>query len=239
MRVRVGGRSVATMSHDVPPFWVAHVSRSFDSIGWSGLPHNKAFGCIDPPPFGKQCTILRGWALPACMAMEGCVAFTCPEPGESHIGERGIDGPVCQLRARRTPDERSHGMCKPFGCINVALSRVRRPASVHEWRSLIKDGGEAAVAKMQNPALLFLHGHIQDVGVLIPDQLERNRPLRLPSAMQARQGLLFAVDAVPVHAQNASDAGWLSARQRYRRRDLWRAERGGGRGGRDTRHRRP
>ena len=85
---------------------------------------------------GQQCTLPREYAVAACMAMPGCVAVTCPEPAESHIGTRGITGPVCQLRSSRTPNERGHGMCKPRGCVNVALSRIRRPHELHEWRAL-------------------------------------------------------------------------------------------------------
>ena len=59
--------------------------------------------------------------------MPRCVAITCPDVAESHIGTRGIRGPICQLRSSRVANEKGHGTCRPGGCINVALTRIRRP----------------------------------------------------------------------------------------------------------------
>ena len=98
-----------------------------DSIGWSPdqLPSDPRW-CITPPPFGKQCTLLRTVALAACLQMPSCVALTCPDPAESHIGRKpGVTGPICQARSVRIANERRHGMCKPGGCLNVLLRRRR------------------------------------------------------------------------------------------------------------------
>ena len=214
---------------DTPPTWVAHAQRSYDSIGWMTLPHDAAFGCIDPPPFGRQCTLPQANAIAACMAMQRCVAVTCPEPRESHIGTRGITGPVCQLRATRTANERGHGMCKPGGCININLSRIRRPAALSDWYQL----GSPAAATMRNPALLFVHGDETLRSLLLPAAAGLYWPLRRPADLP-NAGFLFAVDAVPV-LRNASGSA-SDNRRRYRRPDLWRAERGGRLGGRTRSH---
>ena len=161
------------MNAAVPPTWIAHAERGPHSIGWSGLPSDPAYGCITPPPFGKQCTLPREFAIAACMAMVGCVAVTCPDPAESHIGTRGITGPVCQLRGSRTPNERNHGMCKPSGCMNVALSRIRRPPEIQEWRSM-----GAPAEPMLNPSLLFLHGDVSLHTLLLPWLWKPSRYLR-------------------------------------------------------------
>ncbi|KAL1529515.1 hypothetical protein AB1Y20_000461 [Prymnesium parvum] len=124
-------------SAPMPPVWVAHVRRSTDSIGWAGLPHDPQYRCIHPPPFGQQCTLLRRDALLSCLIMPGCVALTCPDPSESHIGRKpGITGPICQARREAVAREYNHGMCKPSGCINIAF---RSPAnrSVHNYTTLV------------------------------------------------------------------------------------------------------
>ena len=208
----------------VPPTWVAHVVRSADAIGWTSLPSDASFGCIHPPPFGRQCTIPREQAIASCMAMPHCVAITCPEPRESHIGERGITGPVCQLRARRTPDEKRHGMCRPGGCINIALSRIPRPPGLHNWEQM-----SALSRPLRNPALLFLHGDQREHALLMPPNIGLYWPVMQRHASTG--GMLFAVDAVPLSDLNASD----SSHAHYRRHDLWVSERGGGLG---RRHRR-
>ena len=217
----------------VPPTWVAHVQRSFDSIGWAGLRSDPAFGCITPPPFGQQCTLPREYAIAACMAMEGCVAITCPEPAESHIGTRGIAGPVCQLRSKRTADERGHGMCRPEGCINIALSRVRRPPALHNWQSL---GGSPGAAMMRNPSLLYLNGDIHLHKTLLPDGIQRYWALEGSGSADEyvpNQAMLFAVDVIP--GGNATLSGH-GGRVHFARPDLWSAERGGRAGGRPGRH---
>ena len=197
----------------IPPTWVAHIERSADSIGWTTLLSDSSFGCITPPPFGRQCTLPRENALAACMAMPGCIGITCPEPAESHIGERGITGPVCQLRSSRAPNEKGHGMCKPSGCINVALSRIRRPASLHDWRSL---GGR--LEKLRSPSLLFVHGDVELHKLLLPAALPLQGAHLDDEAPMPNTGMLFAIDAVPANV--------TSAHARYPRPDLWRSERG-------------
>tara|TARA_B110001452_G_C15232078_1_gene426737 strand:+ start:2195 stop:2884 length:690 start_codon:yes stop_codon:yes gene_type:complete len=94
-----------------------------NAIGWAGMPHDPRW-CITPPPFGKQCTLLRSVAMLACLRMPGCIALTCPDPAESHIGRKpGVTGPICQARRVRTENERGHGMCKPGGCVNFIVRR--------------------------------------------------------------------------------------------------------------------
>ena len=205
----------------IPPTWVVHVDVTRDAIGWSGLPSDPAYGCIDPPPFGKQCTLPRAAAIAACMAMEGCIAITCPDPRESHIGTRGITGPICQLRSSRVANEKSHGMCRPGGCINIGLSRLRRPAFLHNWQV-----GLPANVSFSNPQLAFLHGEERLRTELLPAGLGRYWPLRRDDgrATGGGAGMLFAVDAVPL--VNAATTG--ARPHHYRRRDLWAAERGGG-----------
>jgi hypothetical protein len=115
---------------DRPPLWLARTTRGPDSIGWAGLAHDRAAGCIHPPPFGTQCTLLREDALAACLTrLPGCVAITCPDPRESHIGRKpGITGPICQARRKQQADEVGHGMCRPGGCFNVLLAPLPAPA---------------------------------------------------------------------------------------------------------------
>jgi hypothetical protein len=212
---------------NVPTTWVAHIQRGFDSIGYSDLKSDPSFGCIDPPPFGEQCTMPRGAALAACMAMPRCIAITCPDPSESHIGTRGITGPICQLRSSRVTNEKGHGMCKPGGCINVALSRTRRSPDFSNWRTL---GGPGLVdAYLRFPALLFVHGDWGLHPTVLPEGMGRYWALQRgdSSAAIPNSGLLFAVDASP---PNITDG-----RKRFPRRDLWLAERGGRAGGRRSR----
>jgi hypothetical protein len=211
-----------------PPTWVAHAQRVYDSIGWADLPSDPKFGCITPPPFGSQCTLPREAAIAACIAMPRCVAVTCPDPAESHINDAAWaqrhgsapHGPVCQLRAKRTPNEKGHGMCRPGGCMNVALSRIRRPPALHTWRSL-----GAPDQPLRNPALLFLHGDAQLHSLLLPRGVGHYWPLD-GAALAADEasalpntGMLWLVDAVPMNAS-------AGASSRYPRPDLWRAERG-------------
>ena len=126
------------MSSAPLPFWVAQVRTSYDSIGWAGLPHDPKYGCIHPPPFGKQCTLLREDALFACLKMPGCAALTCPDPSESWIGRKpGITGPICQARRNGVPKERNHGMCKPGGCINIALRPAPLNRSGQDWATRV------------------------------------------------------------------------------------------------------
>ena len=110
-----------------------------DSIGWSSLPHDSRW-CITPPPFGRQCTLLRPVAVLACLSMPRCVALTCPDPAESHIGRKaGVTGPICQARSVRMANEKHHGMCRPGGCLNVILRRRSRAGALRE-QSLATQG---------------------------------------------------------------------------------------------------
>lgn len=103
-----------------------------DSIGWSSLPHDSRW-CITPPPFGRQCTLLRPVAMLACLSMPRCLALTCPDPAESHIGRKaGVTGPICQARSVRTANEKHHGMCRPGGCLNVILRRRRASGALRD-----------------------------------------------------------------------------------------------------------
>lgn len=215
----------------LPSTWVAHIQHGFDSIGYLGLKSDAGFGCITPPPFGEQCTLPLDAAIAACMAMPRCVAITCPDVAESHIGTRGIRGPICQLRSSRVANEKGHGMCRPGGCINVALTRIRRPPGFHGWRAM---GGPGLVdAHLRNPALIFVHGDAHLHSKLLPEgsgrywALQRGDEAVLGSG--SNTGLLFAVDAVP------PNISVTDPRARFPRRDLWLAERGGRAGGRPGR----
>ncbi len=74
-----------------------------DAIGWDGspthLPGNPRV-CIDPAPFGAQCTMHGTDALAACLAISGCAALTCPDPAPYVAPRADIrsHGPVCQVR---------------------------------------------------------------------------------------------------------------------------------------------
>jgi hypothetical protein len=217
-------RTQMPASDGVPHTWTAHVQRSFDAIGWKSLKHDVAFGCIDPPPFGHQCTLPREAAIATCIAMKGCTAITCPEPLESHIGTRGIKGPICQLRSKRSPNEKGHGMCRPGGCINIALTRVRRPLALQGWQRFAGAPGSASL--LRNPALVFVHGEPRELSLLLPTGMGVYWPLQR-TMLSASSGLLYAVDAVPLPLINDTSLSALDAQKRYRRLDLWQAEHGG------------
>ena len=214
------------MAKPMPPVWTLHAERGFDAIGWTGLMSDPKYGCITPPPFGQQCTLPRAMAIAACMAMEGCVAITCPDPLESHIGTRGIAGPVCQLRSKRTANEKSHGMCRPGGCINVGVSRIRRMPMLKSWEWL----GVPFNASFSNAALVLFHAKGAErerlVSELLPEGQGRYWPLRRGSSGVE----LFAVDAMtPMGAATSGSRGG-----QHHRHDLWVAERGGGADRRDS-----
>ena len=109
-----------------------------DAAGFSGVPLHAPGNprvCIDPPPFGNQCTMHAVDAIRACLSLAGCAAVTCPAP-EPYVNEdparRGISGAVCQ--ARSVPSaaawlggkdlEAGHGMCAPSGCATAFLVPV-------------------------------------------------------------------------------------------------------------------
>lgn len=211
----------------MPPVWTLHAERGFDAIGWTGLMSDPKYGCITPPPFGQQCTLPRAMAIAACMAMEGCVAITCPDPLESHIGTRGITGPVCQLRSKRMANEKGHGMCQPGGCINVGVSRIRRMPMLKSWEWL----GVPFNASFSNAALVLFHAKGAErerlAAELLPEGQGRYWPLR--RGVNSGMGL-FAVDAMP--PMGAATSG--SHRGQHHRHDLWVSERGGGADRRDS-----
>jgi hypothetical protein len=110
-----------------------------DAVGWDGAPAHVAGNphiCVDPAPFGSQCTMHATDALSACLAIPGCAALTCPDPApyNSPRPDLRTHGPVCQ--ARRTPSaqawlagkdlEAGHGMCVPSGCADFFLIAVPR-----------------------------------------------------------------------------------------------------------------
>jgi hypothetical protein len=79
--------------------------------------------CIDPPPFGEQCTMLEDHAITSCLLLPACVALTCPDPSPYLVQRTdGISGPVCQARASHTVEAHEHGMCEPDGCINIVFT---------------------------------------------------------------------------------------------------------------------
>ena len=102
----------------------------------------------------------------------------------------------------------------------MALSRVRRPTALQEWRSLGGPSGD-----LRNPSLLFVHGDLDAHRLVLPPSVNLYWPLQgaglTESATMAlpNTGLLFAVDAVPLNATG-------HVHGRYPRPDLWRAERG-------------
>jgi hypothetical protein len=132
-----------------PPFELIllFLTRGPDAVGWSGAPPHTAGDlktCIDPAPFGAQCTMHASDAVRACISLPSCAALTCPapEPYLNEDGRRGITGAVCQ--ARSVPSaaawlggadaEPGHGMCAPSGCTSAFLvpvpSRAMRAAAV-------------------------------------------------------------------------------------------------------------
>ena len=147
-----------------------------DAIGWNGKAHDVAHSptlCIDPPPFGHQCTLHLGSALAACMQTASCHSMTCPSPEPYTTRKRadGITGPVCQLRsvtraqnANGAQRERAHGMCKPSACTNFFLEHVMwRPPSQHALRDLVSRARDACKR----------HGYRHAVAhVLLPDRFE-------------------------------------------------------------------
>ena len=112
-------------------------------------------------------------------------------------------------------------MCKPGGCVNVALSRIRRPTALQGWRSALAGGP----AVLRNPSLLFVHGDLDLHPLLLPRHVERYWALqggdRADEAALPNTGLLFAVDVLPANVSAVRDTA-----VRYPRPDLWKAERG-------------
>ena len=144
----------------------ANVTLSADAIGWVGLPSDPRVGCIEPPPFGKQCTLPRHRALQVCLATTACVAITCPsqEPYARGQPHKRIRGPICQLRSHGARTEAGHGMCKSSGCTNLVLGRLT-PRSVHDHRQRkpqppLREWAQAARAAgvaLANSAALQFH----------------------------------------------------------------------------------
>jgi hypothetical protein len=106
-----------------------------DAVGYSGSPPSSpASGCITPPPFGEQCTMLADVALRTCLALPGCTSLTCPDPAPYTQPHPKIPrtGPVCQARSVRSAAswaqgealEAGHGMCAPSGCTSFFIARL-------------------------------------------------------------------------------------------------------------------
>ena len=106
-----------------------------DAIGYTGAPPSvPALGCVDPPPFGAQCTALADASLRACLRLPGCSALTCPDPAPYQAPHPRLPraGAVCQARTVRSALawragealEAGHGMCAPSGCANFFLARL-------------------------------------------------------------------------------------------------------------------
>lgn len=160
-------------AHSTVSGLIASWSVGPDSIGWAGLPHDPKW-CISPPPFGKQCTLLRTVAMLACLRMPECVALTCPDPAESHIDRKpGITGPICQARRVRAANEKRHGMCRPGGCLNVLFRRnsmgeARRQgliaslnSSSTEFRALAATGQQFGLFLVQPKPPAWLSASLQ------------------------------------------------------------------------------
>merc|ERR1711988_1260434 len=82
-RTQLWPLQLAGLGAGMLPIFTAKMERGFDSIGWSGtLMHDRSKGCIHPPPFGNQCTMLRANAISTCLLLMGCSALTCPDPHE-------------------------------------------------------------------------------------------------------------------------------------------------------------
>lgn len=106
-----------------------------DAIGWvpSGPLHHRSL-CINPAPFGRQCTMHEKDAIISCLGLAGCNALTCPAPApyitpSADNKRRGIKAAICQARRVESAEawqrganlERRHGMCKPGGCRSFVL----------------------------------------------------------------------------------------------------------------------
>lgn len=139
--------------NNIQAILLQHIN-SPDSIGWingGDVPHNGTY-CIDPPPFGTQCTVHMKDSITACLSMSSsssndkknvnCHAITCPDPtpyldatSQENVN-RGIHGAVCQMRgsvssiqqwkeSTKPINEKNHGMCQPDGCHNFFFSPVQ------------------------------------------------------------------------------------------------------------------
>ena len=145
-----------------PHLWdtliVASLVTGRDAIAWTGAnrhtPGDRSL-CIDPPPFGEQCTMHALDALLSCARQKGCLALTCPDPAP-YVQPRPdlrSTGPVCQARDVASPRawlagqalEAGHGMCAPTGCTDVFLEpRTRRSVAARVTSAL--DAALAAAA---------------------------------------------------------------------------------------------
>jgi len=98
------------------------------AIGHPIVNHNPLL-CINPPPYGQQCTMHEEDALLSCLRLRGphailpCVALTCPSRADyEHLRarpDRGMHGPVCQARGDVVITDYGHGMCSASGCCNI------------------------------------------------------------------------------------------------------------------------
>ena len=69
---------ISTMEEGItaPDYHLYHIQNlvSLNSMGYKGIPKHDVNNryCINPPPFGDQCTVLSEHALAACVKEEDC-----------------------------------------------------------------------------------------------------------------------------------------------------------------------
>ena len=112
----------ATAARDEAPRVLdVHVTMSPDAISSSRahIPHDPRY-CIDPPPFGDQCTMHAKDALGACAVLATCVGLVCPDPAPYRRGvpHKRIRGPIC------------HALCRSRRVVRRAINLgTRRPGA--------------------------------------------------------------------------------------------------------------
>lgn len=123
LNVGAGQQLTLNQPHVLKVDW----QRSMHSVSWRAHadPSHAQKHCIDPAPFGKQCTVHLTDALASCVAMN-CKSVICPDQTPYFRGKpsKGIRAEICQLRQHVKKDEPLHGMCKPKGCTLWSLSSM-------------------------------------------------------------------------------------------------------------------
>ena len=170
-----------------------------DAIGWvpSGPLHHQSL-CINPAPFGRQCTMHERDAIVSCLGLAGCNALTCPAPApyitpSADNKRRGIKAAICQARRVESSEawrkganlERRHGMCKPGGCRSFVL------------RDLDQSAGAGLPAPPAGSAALLL---------LDAKATAAAAALRLGQPLTQAPLSLAAMSREPPHAYAISDA---------------------------------
>ena len=215
---------------------VEHV-RSADAISWIGLrddlptKNGDEKMCIDPPPFGQQCTMHKRDAVTSCLRQQvarkigehgamSCRAVTCPDDGpyRKGVAHLKITGPICQARgaaglSRRSWSEgralsKGHGMCLPGGCDSLFLADVMLHAA-------------NLTGRMATARTLTAVGNSSSVragafGVVIDALRAPSRRLLLVSTphlqqLQARVNLGELVFDAPVRASELVTSSFLGA----------------------------